>query len=41
MKDGAIGEVGSHNELMSLQGEYAKLYSIQSSAFDEKSEHNT
>lgn len=33
MKDGAICESGSHDELMIKQGEYAKLYEIQASAF--------
>ncbi len=33
MKDGTIVEVGTHEELMVLEGEYAKLYNIQASAF--------
>ncbi len=33
MKDGAIAEAGTHEELMALEGEYAKLYDIQASAF--------
>ncbi|TFK33870.1 P-loop containing nucleoside triphosphate hydrolase protein, partial [Crucibulum laeve] len=33
MKDGSIVENGSHDELMKLGGEYAKLYGIQASAF--------
>jgi ABC-type transport system involved in cytochrome bd biosynthesis fused ATPase/permease subunit len=35
MKDGAIVESGSHGELMSAAGEYAKLYKIQAQAFSE------
>jgi len=34
MKDGSVAEVGSHDELMRQQGVYAKLYEIQSSAFE-------
>ncbi|KAK0430086.1 P-loop containing nucleoside triphosphate hydrolase protein [Armillaria borealis] len=33
MKDGTIVEAGTHEELMVLEGEYAKLYNIQASAF--------
>ncbi|KAK0490254.1 P-loop containing nucleoside triphosphate hydrolase protein [Armillaria novae-zelandiae] len=33
MKDGAIAEVGTHANLMGLDGEYAKLYNIQARAF--------
>ncbi|KAK0465746.1 P-loop containing nucleoside triphosphate hydrolase protein [Armillaria novae-zelandiae] len=33
MKDGAIAETGTHDELMVMQGEYAKLYNIQARAF--------
>lgn len=33
MKDGSIYEVGSHEELIDKNGEYAKLYKIQASAF--------
>ncbi|KAF8228274.1 hypothetical protein L208DRAFT_1404082 [Tricholoma matsutake] len=33
MKDGAIAELGTHEELMRLGGEYAKLYDIQANAF--------
>ncbi|KAK0191803.1 P-loop containing nucleoside triphosphate hydrolase protein [Armillaria mellea] len=33
MKDGTIAEAGSHEELMAIEGEYAKLYNIQASAF--------
>ncbi|KAG6872397.1 hypothetical protein C0995_009987 [Termitomyces sp. Mi166 len=33
MKDGGIAESGSHEQLMTLDGEYAKLYQIQASAF--------
>ncbi len=35
MKDGMIVESGSHGELMSVAGEYAKLYKIQAQAFSE------
>ncbi|KAK0464141.1 P-loop containing nucleoside triphosphate hydrolase protein [Armillaria novae-zelandiae] len=33
MKDGTIVESGTHDELMVMQGEYAKLYNIQARAF--------
>ncbi|KAF8163822.1 P-loop containing nucleoside triphosphate hydrolase protein [Crassisporium funariophilum] len=33
MKDGSIAELGTHQELMQKNGEYAKLYDIQASAF--------
>ncbi|KAG7439707.1 P-loop containing nucleoside triphosphate hydrolase protein [Guyanagaster necrorhizus] len=33
MKDGTIAEAGTHVELISRDGEYAKLYNIQASAF--------
>ncbi len=33
MKDGAIVESGSHEALISQDGEYAKLYNIQAKAF--------
>ncbi|KAG6808299.1 hypothetical protein H0H93_000306, partial [Arthromyces matolae] len=33
MKDGAVAESGSHETLMNLNGEYAKLYQIQADAF--------
>ncbi|KAG6867211.1 hypothetical protein C0993_005627 [Termitomyces sp. T159_Od127] len=33
MKDGAIAESGCHEELMKIDGEYAKLYQIQANAF--------
>ncbi|KAK0430901.1 P-loop containing nucleoside triphosphate hydrolase protein [Armillaria borealis] len=33
MKDGTIAEAGTHEELMAREGEYAKLYNIQASAF--------
>ncbi|KIJ27976.1 hypothetical protein M422DRAFT_37506 [Sphaerobolus stellatus SS14] len=33
MKDGQLVEQGKHNELLALDGEYAKLYSIQAEAF--------
>ncbi|KAG6911415.1 hypothetical protein DXG01_016512 [Tephrocybe rancida] len=33
MKDGGVAESGSHDELMKLDGEYAKLYQIQADAF--------
>ncbi|KAG7441585.1 P-loop containing nucleoside triphosphate hydrolase protein [Guyanagaster necrorhizus] len=33
MKDGSIVETGNHKELVEMNGEYAKLYNIQASAF--------
>jgi len=33
MKDGAVAESGTHEELMLNQGEYAKLYDIQANPF--------
>jgi ABC-type multidrug transport system fused ATPase/permease subunit len=33
MKDGMIVESGSHEDLMSAAGEYAKLYKTQAQAF--------
>ncbi|KAK0209704.1 P-loop containing nucleoside triphosphate hydrolase protein [Armillaria fumosa] len=33
MKDGRIVETGMHEQLMVMEGEYAKLYNIQASAF--------
>ncbi|RDB22985.1 putative multidrug export ATP-binding/permease protein YgaD [Hypsizygus marmoreus] len=33
MKDGTIAELGSHEALLKLAGEYAKLYNIQADAF--------
>ncbi|KAK0492620.1 P-loop containing nucleoside triphosphate hydrolase protein [Armillaria luteobubalina] len=33
MQDGRIVETGTHAELMAMEGEYAKLYNIQASAF--------
>ncbi|KAF9033938.1 P-loop containing nucleoside triphosphate hydrolase protein [Hymenopellis radicata] len=33
MRDGSVSESGTHSELMELDGEYAKLYNIQASAF--------
>jgi len=33
MKDGTVAESGTHEELMLKDGEYAKLYNIQASAF--------
>ncbi|KAF9035444.1 P-loop containing nucleoside triphosphate hydrolase protein [Panaeolus papilionaceus] len=33
MKDGTIAEIGTHEELMKKDGEYAKLYNIQANAF--------
>ena len=33
MKDGMVAESGTHEELMEIKGEYAKLYNIQASAF--------
>jgi len=36
MKDGSIVETGSHEDLIALNGEYAKLYNIQAGAFSEE-----
>ncbi len=36
MKDGTITETGTHEELMAREGDYAKLYDIQASAFVDK-----
>ncbi|KAK0231571.1 P-loop containing nucleoside triphosphate hydrolase protein [Armillaria fumosa] len=33
MKDGSVSEAGTHGELLAKNGEYAKLYNIQASAF--------
>ena len=33
MKEGTVAETGTHEQLMELKGEYAKLYNIQASAF--------
>jgi ABC-type multidrug transport system fused ATPase/permease subunit len=33
MKEGSVAETGTHEQLMKLKGEYAKLYNIQASAF--------
>ncbi|KAG6898590.1 hypothetical protein C0993_005830 [Termitomyces sp. T159_Od127] len=33
MRDGGVAESGSHEDLMKLDGEYAKLYLIQADAF--------
>ncbi|KAH6902076.1 P-loop containing nucleoside triphosphate hydrolase protein [Coprinopsis sp. MPI-PUGE-AT-0042] len=35
MKDGSLVEQGTHDELMGIDGEYAKLYKIQAGAFAE------
>lgn len=34
MKDGAVAEMGNHDELMQKDGEYASLYKVQSAAFN-------
>ncbi|KAJ7500370.1 P-loop containing nucleoside triphosphate hydrolase protein [Mycena galericulata] len=34
MKDSAILESGTHDELLALSGEYSKMYNIQAKAFD-------
>jgi len=34
MKDGAIIESGTHDELLALSGEYCKMFNIQAKAFD-------
>ena len=33
MNDAAIVEVGTHNELMKCEGEYARLWRMQAEAF--------
>ena len=33
MNDAAIVEVGTHNELMQCEGEYARLWRMQAEAF--------
>ncbi len=38
LADGRVKECGSHEELMGLDGEYAKLFRIQSSYYNEKKE---
>lgn len=40
MKDGSIAESGTHEMLMVKDGEYAKLYNIQASAFSHKNDAN-
>ncbi|PBK60555.1 P-loop containing nucleoside triphosphate hydrolase protein [Armillaria solidipes] len=36
LKDGTVAETGTHEELIAREGEYAKLYNIQASAFVDK-----
>jgi len=33
MKEGMVAETGTHEQLIELRGEYAKLYNIQANAF--------
>ena len=33
LKNGKISEEGTHEQLMSLQGEYAEMYSLQSQQY--------
>jgi hypothetical protein len=33
MKDGSVAEMGTHEELILKNGDYAELYNIQASAF--------
>lgn len=33
VEDGTITEVGSHTELMALQGRYAEFFTLQAAAF--------
>ena len=33
MKEGKVAELGTHQELMALDGEYASLYNVQAQAF--------
>lgn len=35
LKDGQIIEIGTHNELMALHGEYYKMYNLQSVYYKE------
>ncbi|MEU8729350.1 ATP-binding cassette domain-containing protein [Streptomyces tendae] len=37
LRDGRVGECGSHTELMALDGEYARLFRLQAGRFDEQS----
>ena len=37
MKDGTVAESGTHDALLAANGEYAKLYNIQASAFKSES----
>jgi ATP-binding cassette, subfamily B, bacterial len=34
VKDGKVFESGSHDELVALDGEYARLFRIQSTGYD-------
>jgi hypothetical protein len=40
MKNGAVSETGTHRELMSKDGEYAKLYNIQAESFLSEASNN-
>jgi hypothetical protein len=40
MKNGTISETGTHKELMSKDGEYAKLYNIQAESFLSEASNN-
>jgi len=36
MRDGAVIEVGTHDELMANDGLYAELFTLQAAAFTER-----
>ena len=36
MKDGKIAEMGSHEELMQHNGEYARLFTMQKEGYENK-----
>ena len=40
MKNGTVSETGTHKELMSKDGEYAKLYNIQAESFLSEASNN-
>lgn len=38
MKDGKVAEIGTHDELITLDSEYAEIYNMQAKAFGTDSE---